>query len=101
MKSEIGAINRLTNTNSKVSCHYFIKKNGTILNMVPASYISWHAGISNWKKYDKINKNSIGIEIQNPGHKNNYSNFSINISINFYFTSIKILQKDSSRNNRY
>ena len=32
--------------------------------MVPDSYISWHAGISKWKKQNKINKYSIGVEIQ-------------------------------------
>ena len=70
MKSEKLAIKKLKNENSKVSCHYFIKKNGIILNMVPDSYISWHAGISKWKKQNKINKYSIGVEIQNPGHSN-------------------------------
>ena len=44
MKSEIGAINRLTNSNSTVSCHYFIKKNGEIVKIVPDLYIAWHAG---------------------------------------------------------
>ena len=92
MKSEISAIKRLKDRKSKVSCHYFIKKNGTILNMVPDSYISWHAGISNWKKYNKINKNSIGIEIQNPGHKNNYLNFSKK-----QIKSIKYLSKKLSK----
>ena len=50
MKTEKSALKRLTDNNSKVSCHYFIKKNGSIINMVPDLYISWHAGISNWKK---------------------------------------------------
>ena len=30
MKSENEAIKRLTNPNSKVSCHYFVKKNATV-----------------------------------------------------------------------
>ena len=64
MKSEKLAIKKLKNENSKVSCHYFIKKNGIILNMVPDSYISWHAGISNWKKQNKINKYSIGLKFK-------------------------------------
>ena len=78
MKSEIGAIKKLTDKNSKVSCHYFIKKNGEIINMVPDLYIAWHAGISSWKKDKFLNSNSIGIEISNPGHKNGYNNFSRN-----------------------
>ena len=50
MKSENAAIKRLTNKNSKVSCHYFIKINGEIIKIVPDLYIAWHAGISSWKK---------------------------------------------------
>ncbi len=76
MKTERDAINRLTNSKSKVSCHYLIKNNGKILSMVPDLYISWHAGISAWKKYKSLNKNSIGIEISNPGHNFKYKNFS-------------------------
>ena len=49
MLSENKAINRLTDVNSKVSCHYFIKKNGQIIILVPEKYISWHAGKSAWK----------------------------------------------------
>ena len=76
MSSEIKAINRLTDVNSKVSCHYFIKKDGSIINIVPDSYIAWHAGKSNWKSFTYINKYSIGIEIQNSGHGKQYSNFT-------------------------
>ena len=43
---------------------------------MPELYISWHAGISFWKNYKSINKYSIGIEISNPGHENNYKKFS-------------------------
>ena len=76
MKKEIDAINQLTNQKSRVSSHYFIKKNGEILTLVPDLYIAWHAGISSWKKYKSINKYSIGIEISNPGHDNKYKEFS-------------------------
>ena len=75
MSSESKAINRLTDVKSKVSCHYFIKKNGEIILMVPESYIAWHSGKSNWRKYRSINKHSIGIEIHNEGHDYNYPNF--------------------------
>ena len=76
MKSEIRAIRKLTNFRSKVSCHYFIKNNGEIIQMVPDLYIAWHAGISFWKKDRYLNSKSIGIEISNPGHLNKYKNFS-------------------------
>ena len=76
MKSESKAINRLTDVKSKVSCHYFIKKNGSIILMVPDNYEAWHAGKSNWKKEKSLNKKSIGVEISNKGHNFGYENFS-------------------------
>ena len=44
--------------------------------MVPDKFIAWHAGISCWKKLKNLNDNSIGVEIHNPGHSNNYPQFS-------------------------
>ena len=76
MKNEIDAINRLTNIQSQVSAHYLIKNDGKVILMVPDSYIAWHAGISYWENYTFINKYSIGIEISNPGHSNNYKKYS-------------------------
>ena len=76
MKKESDAINRLTNIQSEVSSHYFIKNNGDIILMVPDLYIAWHAGKSSWKNYNSLNKHSIGIEINNPGHQLNYKKYS-------------------------
>ena len=76
MKSEKDSIKRLTSFKSKVSCNYLIKNNGEILTLVPDLYIAWHAGVSSWQNYKSLNKNSIGIEISNPGHNFNYKNFS-------------------------
>jgi len=76
MIKESDTISRLTNIQSKVSCHYLIKKNGAIVVIVPDLYIAWHAGKSFWKGFKSLNKNSIGIEISNPGHEHKYLNFS-------------------------
>ena len=76
MKKEIEAIKKLTNYRSKVSSHYFIKKNGGILTLVPELYTAWHAGVSNWKNFKSINKYSIGIEISNSGHNFRYTKFN-------------------------
>jgi N-acetylmuramoyl-L-alanine amidase len=76
MKKESQAINKLTNIQSEVSCHYLIKKNGEIITIVPDLYIAWHAGKSFWGSYKFLNKNSIGIEITNPGHEFKYRKFS-------------------------
>ena len=74
MQKEKNAINRLTNINSKVSCHYLITNSGEVINLVPDLYISWHAGKSKWKKIKSLNSSSIGIEISKPGHQNGYIN---------------------------
>ena len=76
MKREKSAIQRLSKIQSEVGTNYFIKKNGEVIIMVPDLYIAWHAGISQWGKYKFLNKNSIGIEISNPGHQFGYVNFS-------------------------
>ena len=76
MKKESDAIKRLQDPRSKVSSHYLIKQNGDILSLVPDLYEAWHAGLSNWKNYKNLNKNSIGIEITNFGHQYGYKNFS-------------------------
>ena len=70
------AMNRLTNFNSKVSCHYFIDKNGKLTQLVPDLYVAWHAGKSYWKREKLLNNSSIGIEVSNPGHDHGYKNFS-------------------------
>ena len=76
MKNEMSALNRLTDYKSKVSAHYFIKKNGKIINLVPDLYEAWHAGKSNWKNIQSLNRYSIGVEIQNSGHENLYEKYS-------------------------
>ena len=76
MKKESAAINKLTNIQSEVSSHYFIKNNGEIITLVPDLYIAWHAGKSSWKNFKSLNRHSIGIEISNPGHQFNYKKFS-------------------------
>ena len=50
MKNDKSALNKLIKFNSKVSCHYYIDKNGKLIQIVPDLYIAWHAGISYWKK---------------------------------------------------
>ena len=76
MNSESKAINRLTDVKSEVSCHYFIKRNGSIILIVPEAYEAWHAGKSNWKRDKSLNKKSIGVEISNKGHQFGYQNYS-------------------------
>ena len=75
MQSARVSMERLKNPNSKVSCHYFINRNGDIYKMIDDTKVAWHAGKSKWKNIKNLNKYSIGIEIQNKGHFINYQSF--------------------------
>tara|TARA_B100002052_G_C15681766_1_gene506547 strand:- start:108 stop:827 length:720 start_codon:yes stop_codon:yes gene_type:complete len=100
MKKEKNAINRLTDANSKVSCHYLITNSGKIINLVPDLYISWHAGKSNWKKIKSLNSSSLGVEISNPGHENGYCNYKKKQikSIIFLISTLKKIYKIKNQN---
>jgi N-acetylmuramoyl-L-alanine amidase len=71
-----GAIERLCDPEAKVSAHYLVDEDGTILAMVPEAKRAWHAGRSYWRGISDVNSASIGIEIVNPGHEFGYRAFS-------------------------
>jgi N-acetylmuramoyl-L-alanine amidase len=75
MASSQASLRRLRDKKSKVSCHYFIDTNGLLSRLVDDKNIAWHAGISSWNNDKMLNKNSIGIEIQNKGEPTNYERF--------------------------
>ena len=75
MQSERESIIRLCDPSSKVSSHFFISQSGKIFRLIQDYQIAWHAGKSCWGKYKNINKNSIGIELANKGHRLGYTNF--------------------------
>ena len=76
MQSERESIKRLTSSSSKVSCHYLINRSGKVFRLVEDKNIAWHAGKSMWGKYKNLNKNSIGIELVNKGHRYGYQAFT-------------------------
>ena len=76
MQSERESLERLVSLKSKVSCHYLISRSGKIFRIVKDHHIAWHAGKSMWGKYKNLNKNSIGIELVNKGHKYGYQSFT-------------------------
>ena len=76
MQSEIESINWLKNIKSRVSCHYLINRKGTVVRIAKDNKIAWHAGKSRWKNLTNLNKDSIGIELVNKGHKYGYENFT-------------------------
>ena len=75
MQSERESLERLCDIKSKVSAHILIGQNGQVFRLVEDNRIAWHAGKSCWGKYKNLNKNSIGIELVNKGHKLGYTSF--------------------------
>tara|TARA_B100000029_G_scaffold379427_1_gene374230 strand:- start:51 stop:758 length:708 start_codon:yes stop_codon:yes gene_type:complete len=100
MQSERESLKRLVSSKSKVSCHYLINRNGAIFNLVRDKHVAWHAGKSMWSKYKNLNKNSIGIELGNKGHRYGYQAFT-KIQIKKLVQLCKSLKKKYKIKNRF
>jgi len=48
----------------EVSAHFFIRRDGELIQFVPCSMRAWHAGASNWCGRERCNDFSIGIELE-------------------------------------
>ena len=68
MRDEPAAIDWLCRPESQVSCHYVVREDGGILQLVADDRRAWHAGRSCWAGVTDLNSASIGIEIVNGGH---------------------------------
>ena len=49
---------------SKVSAHFFVRRDGQIVQFVPCLKRAWHAGESNWQGKARCNDFSVGIELE-------------------------------------
>ncbi len=75
MQSADAAIGRLRDPAAKVSSHYVVDEDGSVVRLVPEALRAYHAGISYWRGRRACNDVSIGIEIVNPGHEWGYRPF--------------------------
>ena len=48
----------------KVSAHFFIRRDGEIIQFVPCAKRAWHAGVSRWGGRERCNDFSIGVELE-------------------------------------
>ncbi len=48
----------------KVSAHFFIRRDGELVQFVSANERAWHAGASCWRGQERCNDFSIGIELE-------------------------------------
>lgn len=76
MESADAALQRLADPTARVSAHYLVAEDGTVVRMVAEEMRAWHAGLSYWRGIRNINAASIGIEIVNPGHEFGYRPFT-------------------------
>jgi AmpD protein len=48
----------------EVSCHFYIRRDGSLWQFVSCDDRAWHAGISTYRGRDNCNDDSIGIELE-------------------------------------
>ena len=75
MQDAESALRRLRDPEAKVSSHYLVAEDGTVLRLVDEAKRAWHAGRSHWREWDGVNDVSVGVEIVNPGHEFGYRPF--------------------------
>ena len=62
-------LHTFTISQSQVSAHYVICKDGTVHHMLNDYLRAWQAGLSKWGNNTDINSSSIGIELDNNGYE--------------------------------
>ena len=75
MRTADEAVARLRDPEAKVSAHYVVDEDGSILRLVAEERRAWHAGKGAWQGETDCNAASIGVEIVNPGHEFGYRDF--------------------------
>jgi N-acetyl-anhydromuramoyl-L-alanine amidase len=48
----------------EVSAHFFIRRDGAVVQFVSCDQRAWHAGVSQWRGRERCNDFSIGIELE-------------------------------------
>ena len=48
----------------RVSAHFFVRRNGELIQFVPCARRAWHAGVSSWAGRDRCNDFSLGVELE-------------------------------------
>jgi N-acetyl-anhydromuramoyl-L-alanine amidase len=48
----------------RVSAHFFIRRDGHLIQFVPIHRRAWHAGVSSWQGRERCNDFSVGIELE-------------------------------------
>lgn len=57
----------------RVSAHFFIRRDGAVIQLVSCKSRAWHAGVSCWRGQERCNDFSIGIELEG----DDFSNYEV------------------------
>ena len=49
---------------TRVSAHFFVRRDGEVVQFVPVGRRAWHAGVSLWRGRGRCNDFSIGVELE-------------------------------------
>lgn len=48
----------------RVSAHFFVRRDGSLIQFVACERRAWHAGVSSWRGRERCNDFSIGVELE-------------------------------------
>jgi len=48
----------------RVSAHFLVRRDGTLIQFVPIQRRAWHAGVSRWRGRARCNDFSVGVELE-------------------------------------
>jgi N-acetyl-anhydromuramoyl-L-alanine amidase len=51
----------------RVSAHFFVRRDGRVIQIVNTKRRAWHAGVSTWRGRENCNDFSVGIEVEGTG----------------------------------
>jgi N-acetylmuramoyl-L-alanine amidase len=71
------ALEKLRDPAAKVSSHYLVDEDGTVVRLVAESLLAFHAGPSFWRGHRGLDARSIGIALVNPGHEHGYRDYPV------------------------
>jgi AmpD protein len=48
----------------RVSSHFLVRRDGSLIQFVPLAQRAWHAGVSRWRGRERCNDFSVGVELE-------------------------------------
>lgn len=78
----------------RVSAHFFIRRDGSVVQFVSCLQRAWHAGVSCWRGRERCNDFSLGIELEGDDHTDysaeQYASLNrLNASLRERFSSLR------------